>query len=181
MYCENTCIGCMDFFFFLQGEVEKLLISKQNVVLLHKLISHLRVMKARGQRFHSIKDVQLLRMVESLFFFSRNALVWAFLNSVVITLMVESNFFLHHCWTWCVNFSTWSSTTLHFPSGLPIASGTFVPNFNDQIMIQPSRTVIQNSNRCLQSLFFWLGLWNFVENPQFYISQSIDKCISLSS
>lgn len=60
--------------------------------------------------------------------------------------MVESNFFLHHCWTRCVNFSTWSSTTLHFPSGLPITSGTFVPIFNDQIVIQPSRTVIQNSD-----------------------------------
>lgn len=51
-------------FLFLQREVEKLLISKQKVILLHKLISHLRVMKARGQLFHSTKDVQLLSMVE---------------------------------------------------------------------------------------------------------------------
>lgn len=63
MYYENTCIGRVDFFYFfilfLQREVEKLLISKQKVILLHKLISHLRVMNARGQLFHSIKDVQV--------------------------------------------------------------------------------------------------------------------------
>lgn len=57
-------------------------------VLVHKFISDLSIIKRRGQLFHGIKGMQLLRM-----FFPWNTLVSALLNSVVITLMVESNFF----------------------------------------------------------------------------------------
>lgn len=48
IYSKNTCIGHVDFLLiFLQGEGGKLLISKQKVVLVHNLILHLKIIKAK--------------------------------------------------------------------------------------------------------------------------------------
>lgn len=52
MYSENTCIGCLDLG---GGGGGKLLKSKRKIVLLHKLILHLRIIKGRGQLFRRVK------------------------------------------------------------------------------------------------------------------------------